>query len=79
MWRSLFLALGSYCCLLGGECLLVDKVVLKPKPVTAASKSSSGAVQSRDVVPPDWAPWSLMSGGAVTVLYSFTLPKRGKE
>jgi hypothetical protein len=26
--------------------------------------------------PPDWAPWSLMSAGAVIMLYSFTVPKR---
>jgi hypothetical protein len=30
----------------------------------------------RELVPTDWAPWSLISGGAVTILYSFTLPKR---
>jgi hypothetical protein len=27
-------------------------------------------------VPPDWAPWSLLSLGAVTIIYSFTIPKR---
>jgi hypothetical protein len=27
-------------------------------------------------VPPDWAPWSLMSTGAIVCLYSFTLPRR---
>lgn len=25
---------------------------------------------------PEWAPWCLMSGGVVVILYSFTIPKR---
>ena len=30
----------------------------------------------REVIPPDWAPWSLMGTGAVVMLYSFTIPQR---
>ena len=71
MFRSLFLALGTYSCLLGLEALAVERAVLK-KPAGDAA-----AVQ-RVVVPPDWAPWSLMSTGAVVMLYSFTLPKKLK-
>jgi hypothetical protein len=69
MFRSLFLALGTYSCLLGVEALAVERAVLK-KP-----EGDTAAVQ-RVVAPPDWAPWSLMGGGAVVVLYSFTIPKR---
>ena len=69
MWRSFFLALGAYCCLLGVEALALDKAVLKVD-------SSSGPTAMREVVPPDWAPWSLLAGGAVVMLYSFTIPQR---
>ena len=33
-------------------------------------------IEQTEVVPPEWAPWSLMGAGAVVVLYSFTIPKR---
>jgi hypothetical protein len=70
MWRSLFLAVGAYVCLLGVEALALNKAVLK-RPETAAAPAAQ-----KEIVPPDWAPWSLMSGGAVVVLYSFTIPRR---
>ena len=69
MWRSLFLALGVSSVLLGAEALIVDQAILK-KP-----ENQPAAVQ-RIVNPPEWAPWSLMAGGAVVVLYSFTIPRR---
>ena len=69
MWRSFFLAAGAYCCLLGVEALAIEKAVVK---VDGASSQSA----TRDVVPPDWAPWSLLGTGAVVVLYSFTIPQR---
>lgn len=76
MWRSFFLAIGAYCCLLGVEALAVERAVLKRD--FAADANST--VQ-REIAPPDWAPWSMMGAGAVVVLYSFTLPRRvaGKE
>lgn len=68
MWRALFLAIGAYCCLLGLEALAIEKAVLK---VDAGSQTSM-----REIVPPDWVPWSLLAGGAVVMLYSFTIPQR---
>jgi hypothetical protein len=79
MFRAFFLALGVYAVLLGGEGLLIDKVVLAAK-----DDSSPGALVQRmtpgyrEVVPPEWAPWTLLSGGAVVILYSFTLPQKMK-
>lgn len=70
MWRALFLALGFYCCLLGAEALVLDKAVLKP------SIKDGQALASREIVHPEWAPWSLLAAGAVVVLYSFTIPQR---
>jgi hypothetical protein len=69
MFRSLFLALGVTSCLLGAEALFIDQAVLK-KP-----EGKSAAAQ-KIVNPPEWAPWSLMAGGAIVVIYSFTIPRR---
>jgi hypothetical protein len=68
MWRSFFLAIGAYCCLLGVEALAVEKAVLKVDPRSTTSW--------REISPPDWAPWSLLGTGAVVMLYSFTIPQR---
>lgn len=74
MWRALFLAIGFYCILLGAEALAVERVVLKPK------KDGDRIVSQReDLKPAEWTPWSLMAGGAVVVLYSFTIPRRVKD
>ena len=72
LWRALFLALGVSSCILGLEALAVEKAVLN---VSTEAKANG---QPTVVSPPDWAPWSLMSGGAVVMLYSFTIPNRNK-
>ncbi|MEM9791264.1 MAG: hypothetical protein AAF842_12770 [Planctomycetota bacterium] len=74
MWRSFFLAVGAYACLLGLEALAVDRAVLKPR-----TQNGQVVMAAREVDPPEWAPWSLLSGGAIVVLYSLTLMKGGKE
>lgn len=73
MWRSLFLALGAYTCLLGVEALAIEKAVLKRRV-----DGNPRQFVEQDLVPPEWAPWSLMGAGAVVVLYSFTIPRRAK-
>jgi hypothetical protein len=74
MWRSLFLALGAYTCLLGVEALALEKAVIK-KPV----QGQPNRYVEEDLVPPNWAPWSLMGVGAVVVLYSFSIPRRARS
>ena len=69
MWRSLFLALGVSSVLLGAEALFIDQAVLK-------NREAQATPAERVVDPPEWAPWSLMAGGAVVVIYSFTIPRR---
>jgi hypothetical protein len=81
MWRSFFLATGVYCCLLGAQSLAVDRAILSKKEQSPArfmnmSFPGSSLVRNKELTTPDWAPWSLMSFGAVTLLYSFTIPKR---
>ena len=77
MWRALFLALGIYCILLGAQCLAVERAILKSDaPAQGGLLGVMRAPAPRELVPPDWAAWTLLSGGAVTVLYSFTIPRR---
>jgi hypothetical protein len=79
MWRSLFLAIGISLCILGVESLAIDKAVLH---ATQASASAMGAFSSgaaREITPPEWAPWTLMSAGVVVLLYSFTIPRRVRQ
>ena len=80
MWRSLFLALGLAAIGLGGELLAIDKATLtQPSERNLEQHSLQSAVHetihSRDFVPPEWAPWTLLSVGAVIVLYSCTVSR----
>ena len=80
MWRALFLALGISCCLLGVEAMAIDKAVLKASDKVPAMNTFAIQNPQRVFIPPPWAPWSLISVGAVVILYSFSLPKRsGKD
>ena len=72
MWKTVFLAIGLYTCLLGLECMALDKVVLVSRGEPTKRE------RPREISPAEWAPWSLLSVGAVTMLYSFTIPNRGK-
>ncbi|MDP6447741.1 MAG: hypothetical protein QGG36_03385 [Pirellulaceae bacterium] len=74
MWRALFVAVGISLCIVGGECLVIDNAVLAAAP--AKSGVSKEATAPREIRPPEWAPWSLISAGAVVLLYSFTIPRR---
>lgn len=68
MWKSFCLAAGIFACLLGVELLLVDSAVLLP----------IRGGEPRIFVAPDWAPWTLLSAGAVTILHFVALPVRGE-
>jgi hypothetical protein len=80
MWRAFFLAIGFFLMLFGMECLGVERMNLKmrdpppPKGGLFDDETKEGA--QKQLTPPDWAPWSLLSTGAVMCLYSFTIPKR---
>jgi hypothetical protein len=81
MWRAFFAAIGATLLILGGECLVVEKAVLAsaPRAPAAAPMSPfddlpiSQPPANRELRPPEWAPWSLLSAGAVIMLYTFTL------
>lgn len=80
MWRSLFLALGVASVFLGGEFLAINKATLTmPAEENLEQRPFLNTVHetfhTRDFVPPEWAPWTLLSVGAVIVLYSSTVSK----
>jgi hypothetical protein len=72
MWRALFLAMGLFVLVLGLEGLAIDSAT-----VTNVSDDGNGP-STVTVTPAEWVPWSLVSAGAVTMLYSFTLPQKFK-
>lgn len=81
MWRSFFMAIGIFCCILGAEFLMVDHVILrsvkKPqeKPGTVRQIGFTGqrnqVKQQKIYVPKDWMPWTLIGCGTVVLIYSF--------
>ena len=88
MWRSFVIAVGLSMCLLGGEFMVVDQVVMANNAPTAEysllddgalgelSRTWPAATGNRVFIPPDWAPWGLLSAGAMTVLYGATLSRQ---
>jgi hypothetical protein len=67
MWKSFFLAAGVFACIVGVELLVIDSAVIQPL---------DGRGGPQVFTAPDWAPWSLISAGAVTVLNFFSLPTK---
>jgi hypothetical protein len=77
MLRAFFLAIGMSAFILGLEAMVVDKAILIPRGDSAAAAIGQKVVPaSREITPAEWAPWSLLSGGAVVMLYSFTIPAK---
>jgi len=85
MWRAFFIAIGISLCIFGGECLVLDRAVLE-RSETATSETSSGSsyllssqsltAKNREWIPKDWHPWSLMSVGAVVILYASSFGRK---
>ena len=75
MWRAFFLAIGIFACLVGAQCLAIDRAFLADRGTSQGSAKPA----VRELKPEEWAPWSFMAGGAVVMLYSFTIPKRVRE
>jgi hypothetical protein len=66
MWKSFCLAAGIFACILGVELLLIDSALVKPV---------HGGGGPQTFTAPDWAPWTLLSVGAATVMQFVTLPR----
>ena len=82
MWRAFFLAIGATMVLMGMECLGVETINLRARqtPIRAALpfENTPKLGPHKAITPPPWAPWSLLSTGAVVCLYSFTIPRRAQ-
>lgn len=59
MTKSVLLAAGIFACVVGVEMLLIDSAVVVP---------IDGSGPARTFTAPDWAPWTLLSVGAATIL-----------
>jgi hypothetical protein len=68
MWKSVFLAAGIFACIGGVELLLIDSATVLPM---------NGEGTASVFTAPDWAPWALISAGALTILHFCTLPTVG--
>ena len=66
MWKSICLSAGIFACVVGVEMLVIDSAVILP---------FDGRGGPRTFTAPDWAPWTLLSVGAVTVLHYVSLPR----
>lgn len=86
MMRSTFFSAGLFILLWGVAFLFVDKVELavksKPEPPRTGFRGFFSRVTSTNerkqkvIDPPEWAAFSLLSIGAVTMLYAVALPKK---
>jgi hypothetical protein len=82
MVRASFFGIGMFIALWGGSFLIVDKLVLSMKadsPPSSGFRGMFGAVspeRKKIIDPPEWAAFSLMSIGTVTMLYAVALPKK---
>ena len=85
MWRAFFLAIGIYMCILGAECLAIERFEIAAREVEAPSSApatlfgseASPVTETRDIEPPEWAPWSFLSAGTVIILYALTINRGG--
>jgi hypothetical protein len=87
MWRAFFLAVGISMCIVGAECLAVERFELAGEeaveegPAGPATLFGSSAppplAANRDIEPPEWAPWSFLSAGTVIILYALTINRGG--
>jgi hypothetical protein len=84
MLRASAFATGLFIAMWGATFLVVDKLVLFNPPeeraetgIRAMLAKEQVADEDRPVVDPaDWAAFTLMSIGSVTMLYAVALPKR---
>jgi hypothetical protein len=83
MVRAGFFSVGLFVLLWGTALLFVDEIVLSGGDHAARDSAFRGLFtgttsKNQPVIdPPDWAAFSLLSIGSVTMLYSFALPKKG--
>lgn len=85
MLRATFFSTGMFVLLWGVAFLFADKIVMhdsgekleRDKNIRGMLTNQQIEKDIRRVIdPPDWAAFSLLSAGAVTILYTIALPQR---
>ena len=84
MWRSLFIACGVMAIIVGFECLVIDSASFYSGAAESNSSSMANffdptgapAPGTQEWRPSEWMPWTVLSMGAIVVVYAFTLPSR---
>jgi len=80
VWRSFFLAVGIMLLIVGAECLIIESATLYAAAESSATNfmdpSETPGTTTKVVSPSEWMPWTLLSSGAIVVLYAVTLPRR---
>jgi len=80
MWRSFFIAIGAMMMIVGVEAMLIDSATVYAAAESSAAQfinpNAPPAIITKEIRPGEWTPWVIFSLGAVTVLYSLTLPQR---
>ncbi|MEX2287015.1 MAG: hypothetical protein WD648_08000 [Planctomycetaceae bacterium] len=80
--RAAFFSVGLFVALWGISLFFVDKIVFKGEQDPKRESGFRGYFtqmtpqRQRVLDPPDWASFSLLSIGSVTMLYSLALPKK---
>jgi hypothetical protein len=76
----MFFATGTFAALCGAVLFRVDRVVLTRSEDDARVVdviSRNIADDRREIDPPEWLAYTLVSTGLLTVLYALALPKKG--
>jgi hypothetical protein len=86
MLRGTFFSIGVFIALWGASLFFIDKIVLKVADDSAhrppgfrgmyAGNQQQQQQNQRILQPPDWVSFSLLSVGAVTMLYAVALPRK---
>lgn len=79
MLRSFFLAAGINLCVLGCLCLFIDQALLTSEPSGSLLKAAKGILTAAPrpaFHAQEWMPWIFTAVGVITMIYTFTLPKR---
>lgn len=66
--------------ILGIECLLIDSATVfaagESRATDFIDPSREPGNSTKVVQPSEWMPWTMLSSGAVVILYAITLPRR---
>jgi hypothetical protein len=84
MWRAVVLATGISLGILGAEFMVVDRLVIADASTATLRANNSGSPtlstygasyspRRQVFVPPEWAPWGLLSAGVLLGLYGASL------